>query len=232
MMKSLSTGPAADHGSVLRFTQEFITRASGGKVTVDSMKKLMLGMIGLSSFLAACGSSGSAPDGSGSGRIVSLTTEYSTTTSEPHRFVGCDNITNPTTPNRSGATQVKVEFAAAGSIQSIEVRLVGTSDRTVDPKFTTTIQGSKLKTNAAGNYYAYFNANSTTGELLPAAIVVEEVEQPRKTVTTAGNEVGRFYTDLVIKTNTSTFTITSFNLTQIPVYSNCTIQNTATQLSN
>jgi len=227
-MKSLSAGLERSKMGILRLAQEIITLASGGKVTVDSMKKIMMGMLGLTAFLASCGSGGSAPDGSG--RIVDLTTEYTTSTNPLPEYAGCDSITNPSA-GRGGSTQVKVEFAAAGSIQSVEVSLAGSSDNTSDPNFKTVIQGADLTKNAAGNYQVLFDANSTTGKLLPASIVVSPTEQPVKPVT-ASNKVGSFYALVKINTAAYAFTLTSANLRKISVYSTCTIQNTAQPLSN
>ncbi|MBB5375479.1 hypothetical protein HNQ07_000923 [Deinococcus metalli] len=185
------------------------------------MMKPALGLLAASVLLASCGSTGSVPDGSG--RIVDLTTEYTTSTSPTVQYVGCDNISNASA-GRSGSTQVKVEFAAAGSIQSVEVSLAGTTNNTSDPNFDTVIQAANLKKNSAGNYEVIFDANSKTGQLLPASIVVDPVVQPVKPVSASNPVGGSFYALVKITTATSSFTLTSYNLRRIPVYSNCTIQ--------
>ncbi|THF88496.1 hypothetical protein E7T09_04625 [Deinococcus sp. KSM4-11] len=190
------------------------------------MMKLALGLVAATALLASCGSSGGNSEAQG--RIVDVTTEYTTSTNPTTQYAGCDNISNASA-GRSGSTQVKVEFAAAGSIQSIDVSLAGTTNNTADPNFTTNIPAANLKKNSAGNYQVLFDANSTTGKLLPASIVVEPAEQPVKAVTTS-NPVGSFYALVKVNTATSSFTLTSASLRKIPVYSNCTIQ-TAQPLS-
>ncbi|PNY82718.1 hypothetical protein CVO96_16375 [Deinococcus koreensis] len=195
---------------------------------MDSMKNLMIGMIGLSGILAACGSSGVAPDGSASARIVDLTTEYTTGAGQ---YVGCDNVSNASA-GRSASTQVKIEFAAAGTIQSVDLSLYSNTSAQEDPNFKENVPASKLQKLENGNYVFYFDANSSTGKLLPTSIVVSPAVQKVKTVTVA-NKVGNgFYTNLKINTSTSSFDIDSRYLRVIPVYSNCTVQNTAQPLSN
>lgn len=197
------------------------------------MKKLALAALGLSGVLAACDSAGTAPDGSASGRIVDLKTEYATTLTPVPQYIGCDNVTNPSTPSRAGATQVKVEFSAAGSIQSVDISLVSNTTAQADPNFVTTVQGKDLQKNSDGNYVVYFNANSdpVAKKLLPTSIVVSPADQKVKVVTPS-NKVGQgFYTNLRINTGTSSFVLTSKNLRVVPVYSSCTIQNEAQPLS-
>lgn len=190
--------------------------------------KLALGLIAATAFLASCGSSGSVADGSG--RIVDVTTEFTTTTNPTTQYAGCDNVSGATT-GRGTSTQVKVEFTAAGSVQSVQVSLAGSKTNMADPNFSTTIQAADLKKNSDGNYQVLFDANSSTGQLLPASIIVEptQTEQPEKPVT-ASNNVGSFYALVKVNTASSSFTLTSVNLRKISVYSNCTIQ-TAQPLS-
>ena len=182
--------------------------------------KLAFGLVAATALLASCGSSGGNSEAQG--RIIDVTTEYTTSTNPTTQYAGCDNISNASA-GRSGSTQVKVEFAAAGSIQSIDVSLAGTTNNTADPNFTTNIPAANLKKNSAGNYQVLFDANSTTGKLLPASIVVEPAEQPVKAVTTSNPVGGSFYALVKVNTTTSSFTLTSANLRKIPVYSNCTI---------
>ncbi|MBZ9712115.1 hypothetical protein [Deinococcus multiflagellatus] len=200
------------------------------------MKRLALIALGSMTTLAACGSAGIAPDGSGSGVIRAVKTEYATslgTAGQPARHVGCDQITNPTTNTTSTATQVVVEFEAAGEIQSIRVELKGGTDSQYDSFFVQDIPAGQLKTRPDGSYLAIFNANSATGRFLPSSIVVEPKPEERNTklVTTTGAAVGNFYADLTIRTKTSSFPLTSKNVARIPVYRQCTLASTAQPLS-
>ncbi|WP_412029045.1 hypothetical protein [Deinococcus yunweiensis] len=193
------------------------------------MNKAALGVIAvsLSALLASCGSSGGNAEAQG--RILDLSTEYTTSTSPTVQYAGCDRVNGATT-GRANSTQVKVEFSAVGSVQSIQVSLAGTSDDKADPNFTTTIQAANLKKNAAGNYEVLFDANSATGALLPAAIIVEPVVQPVKPVTATKPVGGSFYALVKVNTTSSSFTLTSKFLRSIPVFEECTIQ-TAQPLS-
>ncbi|GGM06033.1 hypothetical protein [Deinococcus aerophilus] len=202
------------------------------------MKKLMFAAIGMTGILASCGSSGSAPDGSGSARIVDLRTEYATSLTPTAQYAGCDVITNPSDPSRKYSTQVVVEFAAAGSINSVDVRLKGTNTNTYDNNFNKNVPASSLKKLANGNYRVTFDANSATGAFLPnnlnsQGIEVTPVDQdplPVKAVTGQNKVDGGFYTELTVNTDTASFTINSRFLRVIPVYRSCTLQ-TANPLS-
>jgi hypothetical protein len=204
------------------------------------MKKMMMAAAGvaLTGLLAGCGSSGSAPDGSGSARIVDLKTEYATSLTPTVQYVGCDSVTNPSDTARKYSTQVVVEFAAVGNIQSVDVKLKGTNTNTYDSAFSKNVPAEQLKTLPNGNYRVIFDANSATGAFLPSSvgaqsIIVTPVEQdprPVKAVTGQEKVPGGFYTELTINTATANFTIDSRNLRVIPVYRSCTLQNVAQPL--
>ncbi|GGR65508.1 hypothetical protein GCM10008959_29740 [Deinococcus seoulensis] len=192
------------------------------------MKKLMFAAVGLTGILAACGSAGVAPDGSGSARVIGVTTEYAI--DGQTAFVGCDEITNPTTATRARSTQVIVKFATAGEITDVTVKVRGLNSSQYDQ----TQSIGKPTKDADGNYKAIFDFNSATGQLLPNSIVVSPKELPVKKVNVnTGDKVpGGFYADLTLKTSTgSSFTITSKNLGVTPVYRKCTLANTAQPLS-
>ncbi|WP_189071469.1 hypothetical protein [Deinococcus sedimenti] len=185
------------------------------------MKKLMLAAVGLTGFLASCGSSGVAPDGSGSARVVEVRTEYTVQGSSPARYVGCDLVKNAT--SESSVTQVVVKFAAAGSIQNVQVTLRGVTSAANNDAVT--IPSSQLTKDQDGNYSAVFDFDSSSGKVLPASIVVTPTQpaiRPVKTVTVnAADRVGAFYADLLVKTDTSSIAISSRGLGTVDVYSSC-----------
>lgn len=192
------------------------------------MKRILAAAVGLSGILAACGSAGVAPDGSGSGRVIGVSTEYAT--DGQMAFVGCDEITNPSTASRARSTQVIVKFATAGEITDVTVTVKGLNTNQYDQ---TQSLGQPTK-DADGNYKAIFDFNSATGQLLPNSIVVSPKELPVKkvNVNTSTKVDGGFYADLTLKTATgSSFTITSKNLGVTPVYRQCTLASTAQPLS-
>ncbi|MCD0156888.1 MULTISPECIES: hypothetical protein [unclassified Deinococcus] len=192
------------------------------------MKRILAAAVGLSGILAACGSAGIAPDGSGSGRVIGVSTEYAT--DGQMAFVGCDEITNPSTVSRARSTQVIVKFATGGTITSVKVAVKG--DKTNVYNQEVTLQASDLKKDSNGDYKAIFDFNSATGKFLPNSIVVSPNELPVKKVNASDRVEGGFYADLTINTSTgSSFTITSKNLGLTPVYRKCTLASTAQPLS-
>lgn len=192
------------------------------------MKRILAAAVGLSGILAACGSAGVAPDGSGSGRVIGVSTEYAT--DGQMAFVGCDEITNPSTVSRARSTQVIVKFATGGTITSVKVAVKG--DKTNVYNQEVTLQASDLKKDSNGDYKAIFDFNSATGKFLPNSIVVSPNELPVKKVNASDRVEGGFYADLTINTSTgSSFTITSKNLGLTPVYRKCTLASTALPLS-
>ncbi|MFN4252391.1 hypothetical protein [Deinococcus sp.] len=192
------------------------------------MKRILAAAVGLSGILAACGSAGIAPDGSGSGRVIGVSTEYAT--DGQMAFVGCDEITNPSTVSRARSTQVIVKFATGGTITSVKVAVKG--DKTNVYNQEVTLQASDLKKDSNGDYKAIFDFNSATGKFLPNSIVVSPNELPVKKVNASDRVEGGFYADLTINTSTgSSFTITSKNLGLTPVYRKCTLTSTAQPLS-
>ncbi|WP_295817634.1 hypothetical protein [uncultured Deinococcus sp.] len=220
-MKNLSGHGDAPVSRALTFSQGRITIPSGAKVTVGTMKKAALGVIAvsLSALLASCGSSGSAPDGSGSGSITATRTEYKL---QSGQFVACDNITNGGA--RATQTQVAVNFTLAGTIKSVTIGLKGNTNSNLDGNYKTTVSGSELVSLGGNSYRTLFNADSSKN-LLPASITVTPTVQKIKVVTT-GTRSGSFYAQLDIATNTSSFTLKDQVLNSIPVYSECTIVST------
>lgn len=164
--------------------------------------------------------------------MVGITTEYTLKGSSPVQYVGCDNISNPTDPTRATSTQVVVKFATAGSVTKVDVTLKGTTSSTYNENKTFTV--SQLSKDSSGNYQAVFDFQSASGDFLPASIIVNPtppaIRTPRDV--TASNLAGSFYADLKVYTDTgSSFTISSFNLSKVNVYRNCTLAGTAQPLT-
>ncbi|CAM3636539.1 Lipoprotein [Deinococcus saxicola] len=215
--------------------------AEWGKVS--GMKKIMMAAVGvgLAGILASCGTSGVAPDGSGSGRVVDLTTEYATSLSSntaTTQYAACDNVTNSTDVTRSKSTQVVVEFVAAGSITSVDIRLIGINSGD-NGKFYKNISINDLKKLSNGNYRVIFDANSATGGLLPnslnsqSIVITPVTEEPRpvKAITGQNKLEGGFYAELIVYTNTSqTPPFNSRNLRVIPIYTSCSLNGVAKPL--
>lgn len=195
------------------------------------MKKLALlavGFTGLSGLLAGCDSIGSAPDGSASGNIVSTRTEYKL---DNGVFVACDNILNSTA--RPTQTQVAVKFNLKGTIQSIDVGLVGTqSNGNFDSNFVKTITGAELASTGTNQFSVTFDANSSSGALLPLGITVNPVNQKVKIVTVTTGSIGSFYAQLNVNTGTATFSLKNQLVGTVPVYAECSILSTTTENVN
>lgn len=185
------------------------------------MKKMMLAAVGLTGLLASCGTSGVAPDGSGSARVVDVKTEYAVQGSSPARYVGCDMVNSGT--NMSTTTQVVVRFAAAGSVQSVQVTLRGETNTSASDSVT--INAANLTKDSEGYYVAVFDFDSAQGNVLPASIIVTPTQptiRPVKAVSVnTADRVGAFYADLLVKTSTSSIAISSRGLGTTDVYSTC-----------
>ncbi len=199
--------------------------------------KLALGLIAATALLASCGSSGTAPDGSGSGRILSLKTQFTSSTNPTPVYVGCDTVSGAAS-GREKKTQVVVNFSVAGTISSVRTQLKGvttdTSGTTFDKTFV--LSDPNVIKLADGTYQILFDADSSSGQFLPTSIVVEpnpKVRDPAPVTVNSADKVGQgFYAYLTITTNTGAkIPLTSqFALPIIPVYTNCTL-NTAQPLS-
>lgn len=185
------------------------------------MKKMLLGAVGLSAVLASCGT-GVAPDGSGSGSVTSVRTEYRT---EGGQFVACDNYNNAT-----ATTQVSVYFNVSGNVQYVDVALRGNTTNRYDENYKARFSGSQLASIGNGSYRVTFNANPITGGLLPQAIIVNPARAKVKVVAVSGRagtapNFGSFRADLSVNTGSATY---NFNSRLIPggnvdVYSTCNL---------
>lgn len=188
------------------------------------MKKMLLGAVGLSAALASCGVGG-APDGSGSGRVSQVRTEYRT---EGGQFVACDNVTVGGNTATAG-TQVSVYFSVFGNVQSVDVGLRGNTSSQYDDNYNATASGEELAALGNGNYRVTFNANPATGGFLPQAIIVTPVRDKVKIVSTNSTKAGSFYAALKVNTGTAVYNFNSRNLLingNVEVYPNCTVLRT------
>ncbi|WP_234009154.1 hypothetical protein [Deinococcus sp. NW-56] len=186
------------------------------------MKKMLLGAVGLSAVLASCGVGG-APDGSGTGRVSQVRTEYRLASGQ---FVACDNVNNAT-----ASTQVSVYFQVAGAVQNVTVGLRGNTTSQYDNNYSATATGQQLAAIGNGSYRLTFNANPTTGGLLPQAIIVTPTQGKVKVVTATGR-AGSFHAALTVNTGTSNYAFTSRALPtngNVEVYTSCTIVSTTTE---
>ncbi|WP_245576197.1 hypothetical protein [Deinococcus murrayi] len=184
------------------------------------MKKMLLGVVGLSAVLASCGVGG-APDGSGSGRVSEVRTEYRLASGQ---FVACDNVNNMT-----ATTQVSVYFSVAGNVQTVDVGLRGNTTSQYDNNYRTTVTGQQLAAIGNGSYRLTFTANPASG-FLPQSITVNPVRAKVKLVS-ASNKAGSFHAALAVNTGTANY---SFNSRFIPngnvdVYTTCTVLSTTNE---
>lgn len=190
------------------------------------MKKLMLAAVGLTGILASCGSFGTAPDGSGSARVVGISTEYTQAGVSPTKYVGCDQVFDGAVLT-SNKTQVVVRFAAAGTITKVDVMLKGTTNNDFD--VSQTITANSFSKDANGDYVVVFDFDAANGNYLPAGIIVnpnDPIRTPQQVGTS--DPQGSFYADLKVYTSTgASFTITSANLGsntgKINVYRTCSL---------
>lgn len=180
---------------------------------------MLLGAVGLSALLASCGT-GVAPDGSGSGRVSAVRTEYRVG-SVTGPFAACDNVNNAV-----ATTQVSVYFSVSGSVQNVNVGLYGNNSSQYDANYNTTVTGEQLYTvDTSGNYRLTFNANPATGGFLPQSIVVTPTRAKVKIVSVDQQAAGSFHTRLTVNTGTATYNFSSRNIAggNVLVYPNCTV---------
>jgi hypothetical protein len=193
---------------------------------VSGMKKMLLGGVGLSVVLASCGVGG-APDGSGSGRVSEVRTEYRT---EGGQYVACDNLT---TGGNTGTatTQVSVYFSVFGNVQSVDVGLRGNTTSQYDANYNATASGQQLAALGNGDYRVTFNANPATGGLLPQAIIVTPVRNKVKIVSTNSTKAGSFHAALKVNTGSAMYTFNSRLIARgnVDVYPSCTVIRTTTE---
>ena len=192
--------------------------------------KYALPALSLPLLLAACGGTASTADGSVSfntGGNGALRTEFKNAAGQ---YVACDSV-NKLGGGTSRITTVGVYYSATGNIQSLGIGLRGVTNSTYDTNYNATVQGSDLSAISGNTYKTVFTADSSTGNYLPQAIVVNPNPNVAvKTVTTSGNSVGSFYAKLTLTTAnasgvTTTVSTNSNNPTTnatIPVYSSCT----------
>lgn len=188
------------------------------------MKKMLLGAVGLSAMLASCGVGG-APDGSGSGRVTQVKTEYRLG-SETGPFVACDNVNNAT-----ASTQVSVYFNVAGNVQTVDVGLRGNSTDQYDSNYNARVTGQQLAAIGNGSYRLTFNANPATGGFLPQAIIVNPARAKVKVVNATSQKAGSFHSALTVNTGSAAFTFNSRFITNgnVDVYPSCTIARTTSE---
>lgn len=201
----------------LTFPQGPITLESASPATVRGMKKTLLGAVGLSAVLASCGT-GYAPDGSGSGSVTGVRTEYRLG-SETGRFIACDNLDNAT-----ASTQVSVYFNVSGFVQTVDVGLRGNTTSQYDANYNARATGQQLAAIGNGSYRLTFDANPLTGGLLPQSIIVTPTRDKVKVVN-ASERAGSFHAALTVNTGSATYNLSSRLLGNgnVDVYNNCTL---------
>ncbi len=184
---------------------------------------MLLGSVGLSALLASCGT-GTAPDGSGSGRVSEVRTEYRT---QNGRFVSCDNFNNAT-----ATTQVSVYFNVRGNVQTVDVGLRGLTTSAYDSNYNAQVTGQQLAAVGNGSYRLTFTANPADG-FLPQSIVVNPVRAKVKIVEAsgrAGNNLNSgFYAALSVNTGTATYNFNSRNVSTVDTYTSCTLISTTNE---
>ena len=194
------------------------------------MNKRLIGLAGLAVILAACGSAGTAPDGSASLRISDVRTEYRT---QGGTFVACDNtgLGGGTTTSK---TAVATYFTAVGDVSSVDVGLRGVTSATYDANYNATFSRDQLASLGSNDYKVVFTADPAGSGFLPQGITVNPVNQPVyiKTVTT-GDRVGAgaaFYAAVTVHTSSGQNLNTSSRyLKTVPVYTGCNVVATSTE---
>ncbi|WP_246580378.1 hypothetical protein [Deinococcus aestuarii] len=188
------------------------------------MKKMLLGAVGLSALLASCGS-GTAPDGSGSGRVTAVQTEYRLN-SETGPFVACDNVNNVV-----ASTQVSVYFNVSGNVQTVDVGLRGNSTSQYDGNYNAQATGQQLAAVGNGSYRLTFDANPATGGFLPQSIIVSPVRDKVKVVSATSQQAGSFHAALSVNTGSATYSFNSRLIANgnVEVYPSCTVVRTTNE---
>ncbi|MFW8628596.1 hypothetical protein CBQ26_13450 [Deinococcus indicus] len=118
-----------------------------------------------------------------------------------------------------------MRFVLSGGISTVDVQLKGVNTSQYDNNFKATFKNEELEKIDTNTYRALFNANSTTGPLLPQSIIVRPAPVKVKTVT-ASNQVGEFYAALTVNTGTASYSFDGNGRPlgyRVPVYSNCTV---------
>lgn len=185
---------------------------------------MLLGAVGLSAVLASCGT-GIAPDGSGSGSVTQVRTEYRTRTASG-QFVACDNVNNDV-----ATTQVSVYFNVSGNVQTVDVGLRGNTTSQYDANYNATATGQQLAAIGNGSYRLTFNANPATGGFLPQSIIVTPNRAKVKIVTPTSKKAGSFHAALTVNTGTATYSFSSRNILNgnVDVYPSCTVVSTTNE---
>lgn len=186
------------------------------------MKRFMMLAVVSTGLLASC-NTGSAPDGSGSGTVHGIKTEFKTNEGQ---FVACDKVIEGDATRTT--TNLAINFSAEGSIKDIEIGLKGNKTTANDENYMFTVSGKQLKELGTSKYKMLIEANANKGPL-PAGIIIKPTATKIKTVSVKDRVeggFGGFHTSLKITTDTSSFNITSRNLGtngNIPVYGSCTV---------
>jgi len=185
--------------------------------TMRNLLKAGFGLAALSVVLASCGSA-STPDGSASLRVTDLRTEYVDSTGA---FVACDNVTGGF--GSTSRTAVAVNFQTSGSVQSADIGLRGATKSDYDGNYNTNTAQSGLYDLGNGSYQTVFYADANQG-FLPQGIVVAPRNVTIKRVAPTSDQVGSFYADLTVYSNSGSNAYTNTNRALIPnvkVYPSC-----------
>lgn len=186
-----------------------------------TMKKLLLALAG-AGLLASCNT---VSTGGGSATVEQIRTEYRLG-SPSGPFVACDQVNGV-----DAATQVKVYFTASGTVDSVDIALIGNTDNRYDGNYTARATGAQLASLGGNRFTVAFDANPGTG-LLPQAIVVNPVARTVKVVNATTQKAGSFRADLTLNTPNGSGTATSQFLGDagnIGVYQGCSLVTTTNE---
>lgn len=178
----------------------------------------------MSAALASCGVGG-APDGSGSGFVSQVRTEYRT---EGGKFVSCDNVNNAL-----ASTQVSVYFSVFGDVDSVDVGLRGNTTDEYDDNYNFEVTGQQLNEVGGNDYRLTFTANPAVDGFLPQAIIVNPTRAKVKIVNTTSDKAGSFHAALKVDTGSAMYRFDSQNLLNdrgdVDVYPSCTVIRTTNE---
>lgn len=187
------------------------------------MKRFLM-LAALSTGLLASCNTGSAPDGSGSGTVSGIKTEFKT---DKGQFVACDKVIEGDATRTT--TNLAINFSAKGSIKDIEISLKGRKSSDNNSNYIFSVSGQQLKDLGTNKYKMLIEANSHKGPL-PAGIIIKPTTTKIKTVSVKdriNGDSGGFYANLMATTTTSKFSFDSSSLGSngnIPVYGTCTVK--------
>lgn len=183
--------------------------------------KMLLPALALPLLLAACGSA-STPEGTV--KFNGLKTSYQNSAGD---YVSCDNVIKQD-GTTGPQTTVGVYYSASGTISSVGISLQGATASSPDSYYTGNASGSSLQAAGGnGNFKTLFFADA--GHPLPLAITVNPNPSVAIQTVNPTNKLGSFYANLTINTASGSAKTTSqFVLSNVQVYSNCTITNSNT----